>query len=388
MRRNGNFRSNNNRNNMYNNNYNRNNRNRPIPNRNKKTFRRTKPRQRYKKTTQAGVIFRDRQSKPNNNSINSKINDLVKQVKQISMSFAPKATNLNRGMKEPRYDKICTPMYMALNNKLISIFRTSNRVIKTTVYNKFHITVPGDREFIWYPYAIAFQNYDQGQQPIIGNNKVPDSLSNFIGFSSDNANILEIYKSSSSGITGTYRLIGATLKIYNTGSIMYKAGDYSIYKLNDNAGYPLWYSSEQVPDAGTAGDWMAVHQAIIKQDYSQVGVKANFAATDYTYINEYNVNQGNDIFTGTDEYLGNQYEENNDPYAKLNNNVIGNNIKYMLKFPLTTSGTQNYTVETWQVVEIVPAPASGLGTAAKIVDKTFTPEVIKEMSMISPFDKK
>lgn len=318
-----------------------------------------------------------------NNNFNQQVDQLSNKLNKLTLN---EPTNLQKHIKEPRKDKIITPMEMALQQKYISMSQTSNKIFYTTIYSKFDINVQATTAVVWFPYCISFKNF---YPPIIvDTDKTSNCASSLVVLTRDQ---FTIPTAGTCNITGSYRVVGSTLKIFNVSSVMNRSGDYTIYKLNENALVPVLYNDFNPPTHTNSPELYSLFYGnTLASNYSQATIKNNFSANDKcVYINEYNTNEGNNIFNNSSEYLGMNYEnKENKVYAQpgSNGNVIGSNIKYYIRIP-GQDDTQSYTIETWQVIELIPLPSLGLSNMCYSVKTVYPPNIIQEINNLNPLSK-
>jgi hypothetical protein len=346
-----------------------------------------KRRQKRSQLSYPRFSYRFRRINPNRqrtDQLSRQISELSKQMSKMSLNSNP--TNLNKGKKEPRIDKITTPMNMAIHQSYISLYPSSNKIVYVPIYTKTNFSFSGATSILWFPYAVSFNKFDK----II---KVQDeseqydatAVANLLKLS-HNGNQLLVLESGICSLPGSYRLVGATFKIYNTTAMLNKSGDFTIYKLNDSDVLPFAYNDEHPPTQQNLG---SLYNDYCKRNFQQATIKNNFSAADKcVYINEFNTNSGNNIFSNNSEYLGDTYLISQATLsAKPSNlNPVGSNIKYMLDFSPTTS-SQTYTIEIWQLIELVPYPDTNLGNLCYNITHIYPKKIFDEICQSNPLSK-
>lgn len=323
---------------------------------------------------------------------NNKVPKIIKEVKDF---LVPKVTNINRSKKEPRKDLIITPMQMALESKFMSIYQTPNRITYMSVYTKFYMDSDTQLNtyIMWFPYCVPFNNYNNTSVRVdsTSSNTLATAMSNIIkivtnfNHSISTANRIPC---GVCGILGMYRLVGATMKITNLTSLMNKSGSYSVYRLTESEGYPCFYSDNVSPDYSNSPNYFGEIRALCTKNHDQISIKQTYASNDICHINEFNLTQGNTIFSKADEYIGNSFSSSTDFAAKWNNNPDGVNIKYLVHIPSTTTAN-NYMFETWSVIELIPDPTTHLDSLAQLQskDQLMTKKRIEAMRHMNPLSK-
>lgn len=357
-----------------------------------------KPKFRYKFTKKNKIndnrLINNNNSGFNNNTTTRAVKQLENQINSLTIT---KPTNLMpKNKKQIRNDKVITAMEMALKNQFLSYLPTTNRIVNCVVYSKVTYTIPvGGNYAIWFPYAVNFSNY-QGNAPIVYYSAAAhraDRISTFL-FYTPTAQTLHTQDTEVGlcSIPGIYRLNCATLKVYNTTSMMQRSGDYTIYKLDSNNPSPAMYVQSNPISYNQSSSYKNTIDTLCTGNYLQTAVKNNFSASDkFAKIDEININEGNNIFCATNEYLGNSFiNRSSDDSANFtiinNNNPVGINTKYLIKFSIVTE-PQTYVFESWQVLQVVPAPELGLGNIAHVCDLVATKNVIEQVKYSTPFNK-
>lgn len=339
----------------------------------------------------------------NNNNItkkidinNKKISKLSEDLSKLSLSMFPKTTNIYRKLKEPRVDKLVTPMEMGLSQRFTSIFKTGNRIRYMSLYNRFEINNSTGgllASFLWFPYSVNFQSYPDLAITVSDGNSgtvQPDTINPLIRIISnpitETLSSINIYNCSSCGLVGNYRIVGCTLKLQNLTPFNSKGGSYIIYKLNENTVYPPFYNNSLQPSSTNCPDYSNTIFTLSSTNHDQVMLKQSFSASDVAYINEFNVYEGNNIFQTPQEYIGQEYISGVEPVALWNGNPQGNNIKYQIDIQ-STAQQQSYLLETWQIIEIVPDPGLNLDNITDFQTHVFDEKVIDEIRRKMPIVK-
>lgn len=335
-------------------------------------------------------------SNKNMQKIDKKIEKLTEDLNKLSLQFFPKTTNVFRRLKEPRVDRIVTPMDMGLNSRFTSIFKTGNRIRYMSLYNRFEFAntnASSVTRLLWFPYAVNFASYPDLAITVSDGGTgttQPNIISPIVKTIMTNGSIvsMEYPNVAACGLIGNYRVVGASAKITNLTAYQTKAGSYIIYKLNENTVYPPFYDSSTLPNPTTAPDYTSVLGALLAINHDQVMLKQSFSASDVALIHEYNVYEGNNIFQTPQEYIGSSYISGTEVVALWDGNPQGNNIKYQIDIAGTSNSLINtYLMETWQIIEIVPDPSLHLDNITDFQTHVFNEEVIDEMRKSMPIVK-
>lgn len=325
--------------------------------------------------------------KQNNNikKLNKKLNTLSKGVVNFSIPtthFDNMINNKNKSKKEPRRDKLITPMNMVLSGKFLPITRISERCLINYTYTKIKINVPYNGYdktcLILFPYSINFKPdlFNQIDEKVL---TLENSMSN-IYYNVLQGNIgtnhsYDAYATTATGIIGNWKLIGTSYKLYNTTSRLSIGGNISVTKLTDNIMNPIFTSTAR----NVGGDLGEIIRPYIERNYDLVQPKNSFGAADIVRIDEFNTSPGTNIFQGPTEYIGCKYTSDlQAAYPKFSNDTVGNNVKYLVEI-YSSNSTQSYILEIWNVFAIIPAPSSGLSNVVKLYTESFNPEVVNEM---------
>lgn len=333
----------------------------------------------------------DRNIKRNIKNISNKINDIKTTGKVTKLN-----ENKNKSKKEVRRDRIMTAMEMGLTSRFISIFPTTNRIAYQKIYSRFTINVFSnyDRHLVWFPYAINFTQYPDLSitVDVNGNAVAPNRISQLLQVNTSIQNPTQAVdyltlESTPCGLPGLYRVVCSSLKIVNTTPIMNKGGSYIIYKLNENTLYPPFYNRQTVPTNTNSPNYFLRIENIVCQNHDQINIKQAYSATDTAYIHEFNLYEGNNIFQACTEYIGVDFINGTETLAEWSKNPIGNNIKYLIDFPHTTS-TNNYIIESWQIIEVVPHPSLQMDNIAHIQNAVVNKNVLNKLKTYNPLRSK
>lgn len=319
--------------------------------------------------------------------IENEINQLTKMIKKTSLGGGPsialntenqiKTSKDPRSNKEIRYDKLYTALEMYLMGKYYSFFKTSNMIVRLTNYSSYSVTLPPNKKCaaLYYPY---FYPYIPNilLQPN-GVNVVADQCSNFMFY---NDTTLQCPTANKITVPGNFRLIAATMKVTNTTTNSQKGGSFTIYRLTQNPGQPIYLH------AGTAlvnDFYIASITALMTANYDNEPVKFLYNGNQTALANEYGVIDGNTIFQQYDEYMGGRTEaESSSTYQTAGGdfskfNPTGINVKYLIQFdPVTTE--QTYKIQTFAIFEVVPVSTSAMATLAFKGDKCVSEAVVEE----------
>jgi len=329
------------------------------------------------------------------NNLEKKIRDLTALVKSTSLAGGPlknlnsnnkkNLNNPNKNKKEIRYDVLYSAMDMYLMGKYYSFFKSSNMIIRLTVYSTYSFTLQANHfgAFLWFPYFYPYM-----LSPLRVNSStdaVMDRASNFITMDDSE---LTFHGTNTATVKGMYRLIAATMKFSNTTTNSLKGGSYTIYRTTRNEGQPIYYNSFLTPT--TTGP-VQVDGELMVANYDNESVKYLYNGNQTAIINEYGIIEGNSIFQSYDEYMGlkmpgNYYDKpvgsTTRSYAPAGGetydfNPTGVNVKYIAKID-PVSSAQNYKVQVFSVFEVVPNSSESMSTMTFKVDKCATPKVINQ----------
>jgi len=346
---------------------------------------------------------------PRNLNISRKLVNLTREIRNLQVTKPTSLIRKPRKMKEPRRDKIMTPMYMSLHSCITPIYEQNESVVNTFVYTRFDdITTSSgaDTYIVILPYSINFNfeamaTYDTTMQNITYNSGsteapeiiTPTAMFNIFKFTKPLSSTVygqNCYATSAVGIPGNYKLIGTTIKVYNVTSQFYKSGDFIAYKTQDNQLHPIFsYDFVDAEAEMATDDFRNEFQTYMTQDFDQITIKNNYSCNDTLYINDYNTSNGSNIYCAPYEYLGCKFNKNTGETqnaALYDSNPLGNSTKYILKFPATEDDNK-YIMEIWQTLSIIPSVGSNLGNLGKVTKHHFTPAVVNEMKNKFPFTK-
>lgn len=379
---------------MQRNNYNNNKNN----NRSNELIVRNIPKQIINDIVQNNPTNRFRKKKNNNRKFNNnnrkQYNTLKKELNEIKNNMTNKVTNINtrNNKKEPRYDLIVSPMQMALQGRYESIYKTPNRITYMSVYSKAYVDTHQQLStyLFWFPYALNFNNINNNQVHVDSatTNELCNSLSNLIKvIINPDTSVREgsMIENGKCGVTGLYRIIGCTLKLTNLTSMIQKAGSYTVYRLTSNNIYPCLYGTT-FPTELNAQDYFKLFQDAANENNDQTLIKQTYSANDKCHINEFNVTEGNNIFQKPNEYLGETYLDSTERVAKWGQNPTGVNISYKIWLPATT-GRNQYLVEMWQVVEIIPDPQTNLDSLSQLQTNVMSLKKLRAVRALNPLSK-
>jgi hypothetical protein len=330
--------------------------------------------------------FRRNPPRRGGNNMNKKIIDKVDKlgdaISKLSLDLNPKVTNLNRSKKEPRIDKLTLPMNMGLTSRYVSLVPTPNRIVYCSVYTRVDLITSSANptSLVFFPYCVNFQNF---KNISIASNNGTDIASlcdrttpMILIRGAASVSSLELPAASTQcGLTGNYRLVGATLKITNTSPYVSREGTYMVYRIVDDTFLPWFYSTAHPPAYfhNRVNDFAK----LLNKNYDQVKVKQAFAASDVGLVNEFNVYEGNTNFQSPCEYIGCRYESDSSSTC-VAPNPVGTNATYLVKIPSTVQ-ENSYLIESWQVLEIIPDPSLNLDNLAQMQSHVVTEEVLKEI---------
>jgi hypothetical protein len=285
-------------------------------------------------------------------------------------------------------------MNMAITDRYLSLFPTSNRITYQKIYNRYTIESDDNgntMKLLWFPYAVNFTSYpDINIKVQTMEEHVPNMIANLIWTRNGEAILPTAFKpfnSTPCGIPGTYRLICATLQMKTVTSPMTRSGSYIIYKLNQNELCAPFYNSEEDVNEGSAQNYFSKVASIVSKNHDQILIKHAYANNEIAIINEFNIYEGNNIFQDCKEYLGVEYMSSTESVADWKDNPTGNNVKYQIDIP-PTPYTNTYMIETWQVIEVVPHPSLGLDNISHIQSKLASKQLLNKLRVYNPFKSK
>lgn len=288
----------------------------------------------------------------------------------------------NKKTKEIRYDKLYSAISMYYMSKYYSFYKTTNMIIRLPVYTTFSFVVDPNTDpasFVWYPYFYPYF------QPIrvraTNENLAANRLSNFILRLN---NDLYPYDPTAVTIRGNYRLITATMKVSNTTTNSNKGGSYTLYRITRSETSPIFYNDTL--GLGNEPPITAIRN-MLGYIYTNEPCKYLYNANQMALANEYGVIDGNTIFQGFNEYMGERNPTATAFYVASagsdsggigdNFNPQGLNVKYIgLIDPTTTA--QTYKIECIQIFEVTPLSADSVAALAYKGDKCATPQVIAQ----------
>lgn len=314
----------------------------------------------------------------NNDQNNKEIEEITHRLGNLTLNTIP-TTNLIVG--NISYDQSYTAISMYYHKRYYSILRNTPKCVLVPIYTKLTFNAITERNtyLLLYPYFCSFTNTAPMQFPRVltdGANVVPDTTTNAIRFM-DNAMYPAIC--GKSAITGSYRLVCATIKIMNLTSQMNKSGQYILYRLDGAEGAPCVFNSQHVPTKENAGGYFEICSNVAGANYSQLPSKNNFSALQIGFAHEFNLLPGTQVFSAQTEYVSGQFYPSNTTTASYNQvSTNGLNIKYLIQFEQPTQ-VQNYTVEMWQVFEVIPQPGGGLENLSTQQTNFIPPEEISKI---------
>lgn len=320
--------------------------------------------------------------------IENEITQLTKMIKKTSLGGGPSiALNTEnqirtskdpRSNKEIRYDKLYTALEMYLMGKYYSFFKTSNMIVRLTNYSSYSVTLPPNKKCaaLYYPYFYPYVPDNILLQPN-GVNVFADQCSNFMFY---NDTTLQCPIANKLTVAGNFRLIAATMKVTNTTTNSQKGGSFTIYRLTQTQGQPIYLHTGT---ALTNNLYIASIIALMAGNYDNEPVKFLYNGNQTALANEYGVIDGNTIFQQYDEYMGGKTETQTDATQQTAGgdsskfNPTGLNVKYLIQFdPVTTE--QTYKIQTFAVFEVVPVSTSAMATLAFKGDKCVSESVVEE----------
>lgn len=324
-------------------------------------------------------------TRKNNNNINKKLKELSNGIVNFSIPTTKMNTilsNKNKSKKEIRKDKLITPMQMVLSGKFLPITRISERCLINYTYTKIKISVPYNGYdktcLILFPYSINFKPdlFNQIDEKVLSlDNSINNIFYNVLQGNIGNNHTYDAYATTPTGIIGNWKLIGTSYKLYNTTSRLSIGGNITVTKLTDNIMNPIFTNNQRI----IGGDLGEIIRPYVEKNYDLVQPKNGFGPADIVRIDEFNTSPGTNIFQGPTEYIGCKYlTDLQAAYPKFSNDTVGNNVKYLVEI-YSSSSTQTYVLEIWNVFAIIPAPSSGLSNVVKLYNDSFNPSVVNEM---------
>lgn len=291
--------------------------------------------------------------------------------------------NPNKNRKEIRYDKLYSALDMYLMGKYYSFIKTSNMIVRLTVYSTYSFSVPKDEysAFLWFPYFYPYML--EGLLVQHDSNSIMDRASNFVTMAGSE---LTFHAGNTASVKGMYRLVAATMRVSNITTNSLKGGSFTIYRTTRNEGQPIYYNSFVTPITSGA---VQANGEIMVSKYDNESVKYLYNGNQTAIINEYGVIDGNTIFQSHDEYMGSKmssvYYTNptgTRTFAPAGGstpefNPNGVNVKYVAKID-PTSSEQTYKIEVFSVFEVVPNASESMSTMTFKVDKVVTNRVLEK----------
>lgn len=329
----------------------------------------------------------------NNMDNNRQIKQLVKYVKNSSLGGGPLKslnTNINKSVNDPnnkstkeiRYDKLYSALQMYLMGKYYSFYKTTNMIVRFPIYTTYTFIVEPNTEvasFIWYPYFYPY--LVNATVRVTDENRKVDCASNFLVRL---GTTITAFESTLATIRGNHRLIAATMKVANITTNSAKGGSYTLYRLCRSETAPIFYNrglgiGDEVPIAGI--------REMIGFPYNNEPNKYLYNANQVGLGNEYGVIEGNTVFQGYDEYMGQRDTESTSLYVASAGGATGRigadfnpqgvNVKFMGWID-PTSTAQTYKVECIQIFEVTPLSADSLSTLAYKGDRNVNSNVISQ----------
>lgn len=334
----------------------------------------------------------------NRNDNNDKIDSLINSVKSLSLTVkknslgggpfkslnARNKKNMNdpnKINKEIRYDRLYSALNMYLMGKYYSFYKTSNMIVRISIYSTHSFTVPSNTDtcgFIWFPYFYPW--LINGKVKTNDENRQVSTAANFFARV---GNDVYAFSPTMTNIRGNYRLISATMKVANMTTNSQKGGCFTMYRVCRNEGQPLYYNEElglhdDLPVQGIK-EMLGFH-------YNNEPTKYLYNANEVALCNEYGVIEGNTMFQSYNEYMGCRTLENSTMYCIAAGsasgiidifNPVGVNVKYIGIID-PTSSNQTYKVECIQVFEVSPLSTDSIANLAFKGDKSVYSSVIAE----------
>lgn len=344
-----------------------------LPNKNRIFNRGFKPKIRigqkitYKQPRPTNLMFRFTKNKNNNNNNNNRRNRFSKIL-----------------------DFLLHPYKMALNNEFYSIFPTSFKIVRMSVYTRIETTVANGDKFLWYPYGVGNRPYMESMASIDFNGHGPlTKYSNLYRYIASADSVAPI-SVNMIDFPCRYRLIGASFRITNTTNINSKSGNLFITKDSlEGANYPTYFPAYNViPN----NDFKFNLIDIFHNNVNNAAIKNNISAVQTFTINEVNTCKGNDIFCGGSEYLSDAYKRYNlnttvsDDYLVMQSatNRFANNVVYRIDHSASTS--QSIVIEQWQIVDVIPAGTSAIAGLAHDSIRGCNPRMISIIDKSNPIE--
>lgn len=351
----------------------------------RKKFIRRKPRNQNKQN--------EIKNKVENNKISNEIKDLTKMMSNMNLGGgAVKNTNKALIKKEVRNDRIYSAMSLYLRNQTMSLFETNQKIMYFNSYSTYTVATGSDpTHILWFPYfypcvdptkmKIQYDDVDVGI----------DCSSNFIyKYGDQNA---KYFVANPINVEGMQRLVCTTMKITNITPNTNKGGAYTVYRLTDNKGTPLIFSSQLAYDEFLDTHDVSNNDEVMLGNHDNCSTKYLFGGNEVGIIDEYNVCEGNTIFGSWTEYLGNELEDWNSGFVLhcssmgwSKQNPQGINIKYLINIEGMLL-TQTYKFETWSLFEVIPPQDSILASTATLQTHIATKKVIDQIKAKFPIHK-
>lgn len=317
--------------------------------------------------------------RPGANNLNSNNKSVIPQVQQQQINKL--ANQLDKmGLflnKEPRVMSNALQMYSTRN--YYSTFLTDNKFLYYASYAQYTLNTfnsssgTGDNGFIWFPFAYPFIT-DSMQIQFEGSSRRPSMYSTLMPSRTTDMTTMTYLPDTLMPYKGQYRLVATTMKISNVSIITRKSGTYTIYRLQDNVGFPKIGLENAINYSRTAG-----LLEYFDKNYNQTAEKAVIKPGENLVVNDWNVYQGNNQFANCDEYCGVAYQPTTtgvDLYPKGADdnsfNPVGVSVKYLVKF--NDMDNQKLFIETYRVYEVIPDGSTGLQGSIHKQEIVLTPK--------------
>jgi hypothetical protein len=344
-----------------------------------------------KRTNQKKITANQRPLNSNYQPIPSKlVNDLSKIAESLSKivinkdmpKLNIKSSIIGKRMENSSFSNFVKRKFsaknMSLNQVYYSIWDTQNRVIRICVYNKYlyNSEFPSRYSIVWWPYAVNMANVIYGkttnrpepEEEGFVERKFDNVVSNLIFKNDEDTgfSFISDQKPSKCGITGSYRIVSASLQLTNNSSLWNKSGTVTAYKLSDQLAvvpFAMSFEAGNDPYRHGGGYWERII-ALTTKNLEQCPVKLTYDYNQPVCIDEYNLNQGNTTFSSPNEYLSNGFRTmtTRDIWLTIPTGGDSNGMNTCYFITQNATDAQAMCLETWQVIEVVPDPELGYGT--------------------------
>jgi len=325
-----------------------------------------------------------RPNKNNNKKYNLNNRTLIfskgQNLNNYKITLSKNPTNLLSYKLKCIYD----PFFASQNGTIFSIFGTDDKIIKTTNYTVYQITIPANTtvRMLFIPNSVGFKSLIDNQKlqyyvPDIQNGELCTAFCNLYMNYEGQSNI-SMRPATLSNITGRYRIISSSININNVTNVTNKSGTYLAATGSLGSVCPSYYAPSRIsvlPNNSYHG-YDPLNEAFAHQ-WESMNNKILVPATSAMKTHWMNLNKGNIIFSDSIEFQQSQFASINNgdvlgdcalncyPFEKR---VVGNVDVFFFKF-YSVATTQNYVFEVMSTLEVLPDPGSNLGSISIVNNK-------------------